>query len=170
MEYTFGTNGPMEVLKTKGDHHTDFAGFRQVEQSYSDQTITDSFRIVRKLKSAEDVEGNCYDWYEIDRHYRVFDKTGPIIKDVDALKTQGTSLDEQTTQLQLALVEVYEIAMTASTASTSPANSIAVMSLSAFYAIDYIYADLIKKGLKTLESVPEKNRSNVETILNGESK
>lgn len=164
MEYTFGTNGPMEVLKTKGDHHTDLAGFRQVEQSYSDQTITDSFRIVRKLKSAEDVEGNCYDWYEIDRHYRVFDKTGPIAADVNALKTENESLDSQTTQLQLALVEVYEIAMTASGTS-----EVATLS-DVFFAVEYIYADLIKKNLKTLENVPEKHRTNVEAILNGESK
>ena len=26
----------------------------------------------------QDAEGNCYDWYEIDHHYRVTDKTGPV--------------------------------------------------------------------------------------------
>ena len=38
---------------------------------------------MRKIESAEDVEGNCYDWYEIDRHYRVVDKTGPVIQQVN---------------------------------------------------------------------------------------
>ena len=65
----------MEVLKTKGDTHTDLTGFHSVERAYPDQTITDNFHIVRKLDSQEDAEGNCYDWYEIDHHYRVADKT-----------------------------------------------------------------------------------------------
>lgn len=80
MEYVFGTKENIEVLKTKGDSHTCLTGFHQLEQTYPDQTITDSFRIVRKLGSDEDAEGNCYDWYEIDHHYRVADKTGPIVQ------------------------------------------------------------------------------------------
>lgn len=102
MEYVFGTNGPIEVLKTKGDYHTDFAGFRQVEQDYPDQTITDSFRIVRKLKSAEDVEGNCYDWYEIDRHYRTVDKTGPLRQEIAAVQQQTENASAMSTQLRTA--------------------------------------------------------------------
>lgn len=47
-------------------------------QEYPDQTITDNFRVVRKIDSNEDAEGNCYDWYEIDHHYRITDKTGPV--------------------------------------------------------------------------------------------
>lgn len=78
MEYVFGTQGEMEVLKTKGDAHTDLTGFRSIEHIYPDQTITDNFRVVRKLDSKEDAEGSCYDWYEIDRRYRVVDKTGPL--------------------------------------------------------------------------------------------
>lgn len=75
MEYVFGTKGEVEVLKTKGSAHTDLIGFHQIERTYPDQVITDNFRIVRKLDSSEDGEGNCYDWYEIDRHYRIVDKT-----------------------------------------------------------------------------------------------
>ena len=78
MEYVFGTKGEMEVLKVKGDAHTDLTGFQQVERVYPDQTITDTFRVVRKLGSQEDAAGLCYDWYEIDRHYRTIDKTGPV--------------------------------------------------------------------------------------------
>lgn len=37
---------------------------------------------MQKFASDEDAEGNCYDWYEIDRHYRVVDKTGPIVEQV----------------------------------------------------------------------------------------
>ena len=68
----------MEILKVKGDTHTDLTGFQEVEQKYPDQTVTDSFRVVRKLDSQEDTAGNCYDWYEIDRHSRTADKTGPL--------------------------------------------------------------------------------------------
>ena len=85
MDYVFGTQGDMEVLKTKGGSHTDLTGFHQIEQVYPDQTITDSFRIVRKLDSQEDSGGNCYDWYEIDRHYRVIDRTPPLEKRVSSV-------------------------------------------------------------------------------------
>lgn len=76
----------MEVLKVKGDAHTDLTGFHQIEQVYPDQTITDSFRIVRKLDSQEDGEGNCYDWYEIDRHNRTVDRSGPVAERLGAIE------------------------------------------------------------------------------------
>lgn len=86
MEYLISCNEDMEVLKVKGDHHTDLTGFQEITQEYPDQTITDRFHIIRKLDSKEDEEENCYDWYEIDRHYRVIDKTGPV-KDQGAKNT-----------------------------------------------------------------------------------
>ena len=86
MEYEFGTQGDVEVLKTKGDTHTDLTGFHSVERAYPDQTITDNFHIVRKLDSQEDAEGNCYDWYEIDHHYRVADKTARVAEQVGAIE------------------------------------------------------------------------------------
>lgn len=85
MEYVFGTQKDLEVLKTKGSAHTDLTDYHEIEQVYPDQTITDRFRVVRKLDSQEDDEGNCYDWYEIDRHYRVVDKTGPVLEQVNAV-------------------------------------------------------------------------------------
>lgn len=78
MDYVFGTEGEIEVLKTKGRTHSELSGYRQIERTYPDQTVTDNFRIVRKLLSAEDEAGNCYDWYEIDHHYRVQDRSGPV--------------------------------------------------------------------------------------------
>lgn len=78
MDYVFGANGKVETLKTKGDTHTDFTGFQQITQTCPDQTITDCFRIVSKYKSGEDEEDNCYDWYVIDSHYRMIDKSGPV--------------------------------------------------------------------------------------------
>jgi len=86
MEYVFGTKGEMEVLKVKGDAHTDLTGFQQVERVYPDQTITDTFRVVRKLDSQEDGEGNCYDWYEIDRHNRTVDRSGLVAERLGAIE------------------------------------------------------------------------------------
>lgn len=83
MEYVFGTEHRNETLRTKGEEHTDLTGFQEVVREYPDQTITDRFLIVRKTHSDEDVEGNCYDWYIIDKHYRYTDKTGPIKDEVD---------------------------------------------------------------------------------------
>ena len=89
MEYIFGTRRDIEVLKTKGDAHSQLSGYHEVTREYPDQVIVDRFRVVRKIDSKEDIEGNMYDWYEIDRHYRMSDKTGPIIQkeqeDVDVL-------------------------------------------------------------------------------------
>ena len=85
MEYVFGTNADAEVLRVKGPEHTELSGFQQVVREYPDQTITDRFRVVRKLKSEEDPEGNCYDWYEIDRHYRTQDKSAGLRAVLDVL-------------------------------------------------------------------------------------
>ena len=74
MEYVFGTKKDKEILKTKGSSHSGLSGFHTLERKYPDQTVTDSFRIVQLLESKEDTEGNCYDWYEIDHHYRDTDK------------------------------------------------------------------------------------------------
>ncbi len=74
-EYIFGTNGNAETLRVKGPAHTALSGFQEVVQEYPSETVADRFRVVRKLKEAEDPEGNCYGWYEIDRHYRTADKT-----------------------------------------------------------------------------------------------
>lgn len=80
MEYVFGVQGEIEVLKTKGDAHTDLSGFQQTVQEFPGEKITDNYRVVRKIDSTADGEGNCYDWYEIDRHYREIDRTGPIVQ------------------------------------------------------------------------------------------
>lgn len=86
MEYVFGTKGEAEVLCTKGGTHTDLSGYHQIERVYPDQTITDYFRIVRKLNSKKDEAGNCYDWYEIDRHSRYTDKTGPVVAEIAQMR------------------------------------------------------------------------------------
>ena len=81
MEYVFGTNGNAEILKTKGPEHTNLTGYQQITRGFPNEKITDNFRIVRKIDSKKDPSGNCYDWYEIDRHYRTIDKTGQLVEE-----------------------------------------------------------------------------------------
>lgn len=84
-EYVFGTLNGSETLRTKGPSHTELSGFQQAAQESPGETVTDRFRVVRRLKSAEDEAGHCYDWYEIDRHYRTVDKTPGVAARVDAM-------------------------------------------------------------------------------------
>ena len=88
MEYIFGRDNfsGNETLKTKGNEHTNLEGFVDTVREYDDCKITDSFFVDRKEHSTEDIEGNCYDWYVINRHYRVVDKSGPIVARVDGNK------------------------------------------------------------------------------------
>lgn len=87
MEYIFGRDDFTgdETLLTKGEQHTDLTGFQEVVREYTDSTITDSFRIVKKIKTDEDGENNCYDWYLIDKHNRTIDKTKLVSSRVNEL-------------------------------------------------------------------------------------
>lgn len=82
VDYIYGTvvigGEEREYLKTKGDAHTDLTGYINTVREFDDATITDSCMIDRKYKTAEDDEGNCYDWYLIRDHYRMIDKTKPL--------------------------------------------------------------------------------------------
>lgn len=117
MEYVFGTDDRRgrRTLLTKGSEHTALAGFCEVVREYADCTITDSFYAVRKTGSDEDSEGSCYDWYDIDLHYRVIDKTKPVKADTLALGQAQTDLQldqiEQgqfATELQLQMMEAMQ--------------------------------------------------------------
>ena len=80
MEYIFGRNNSTgeEVLKTKGSEHTNLSGFVQTVRETDVDTTTDNFLVVRKTGSSEDSEGNCYDWYVIDKHNTIVDTTKRI--------------------------------------------------------------------------------------------
>lgn len=89
-------------------------GFHQVVREYPDQTITDNFHVVERLDSQEDDAGNCYDWYRIDQHYRVTDKTGPLVQQIaenastteDAICELDAGIDERITAIEDALCEL----------------------------------------------------------------
>lgn len=85
MEYVFGTKDKDEILKVKGAEHTDLTGYQQVVLETDLDKTTHDFRIVRKWDSAEDVEGNCYDWYIIDHHSSYVDTTKPVVEKTDEI-------------------------------------------------------------------------------------
>lgn len=107
MEYVFGTKGKAEILKTKGSTHTDLTGYHQIEREYPDQTLTDHFRVVSKLNTAEDAEGNCYDWYEIDHHYRMTDKTSGLRGELKPITDLVHTVTTQSDKLGFDWVETY---------------------------------------------------------------
>lgn len=117
MDYTFGTRGDLEILRTKGPAHARLTGWQRIERIYPDQTVTDSFRVVRRLNRRRDEEGNCYDWYEIDRHNRQVDKTGPLTRQAaeaaalmalmeNAVCELDTGYDERLSAVEDALCEL----------------------------------------------------------------
>lgn len=117
MEYVFGTKGGLEILKVKASAHTTLSGFREVVREYPDQTITDRFRVVKKLNSQEDEGGACYDWYEIDSHYRYTDKALPLSRQIaqsaataeDAMCELDAGIDERISAVETALCELDEM-------------------------------------------------------------
>ena len=74
--------------------------------------MTDSFRIVKKYMSSEDDEGNCYDWYEIDSHYRYTDKFTPGIgqteQEITELEIENIEQEQALTDAEIAIIELQE--------------------------------------------------------------
>lgn len=78
MEYVFGTKetaeGVVEILKTVGDTHSNLIGRQSVIREYTDKTYEDVFTVTRLYQTKEDIEGKCYDWYEIKDHFRTAER------------------------------------------------------------------------------------------------
>ena len=78
MEFVFGTNNKIHILKTIGSVHTNFEGTHTVVQKFDNKTICDTFTIDKKYLSQEDIKGKCYDWYIIKDHSRYVDYFSPL--------------------------------------------------------------------------------------------
>lgn len=102
MEYIFGRNSytGVETLRTKGDAHTNLEGFQETLREYDDADITDSFLVVCKTRSTEDLHGNCYDWYVIDKHNQRIQKT-------KILEARTEEVYDSTMDTQEALLETW---------------------------------------------------------------
>lgn len=106
MEYIFGTvyHGGVEreALKTVGAEHTDLNGLQIKHTSYPDREVTDTFVIEEKYRSAEDPEGNCYDWYIIDRHSR---DTDTFVPAREGINERAAKAEQDMTDLEIAQIE-----------------------------------------------------------------
>ena len=81
-------------------------------RQYPDQTIIDRFRIVEKTNEAEDEEGNCYDWYVIDEHYRDSDKFALDVRtteqEITDLQIENMEMGEALTNAEIAIMELQD--------------------------------------------------------------
>lgn len=78
MEYIFGKENGREILRTKGDTQTNLLGQQKVVREFPGETITDQFRVVRKIDEQIDVSGVYYAWYEINQHFKEIDKSHAV--------------------------------------------------------------------------------------------
>lgn len=91
MEYIYGISTRfgelIENLKTiDSEKHSDLSGFISSIKEFDDGTkIEDKCRIVKKYASKES-NGKYYDWYLIDSHYRIEDKSAQSQKNIEELK------------------------------------------------------------------------------------
>lgn len=141
--------------------------------------ITDSLTYIRlgkngcyvKCKNGEEPQGIAYDStpYNLLGKESMGDLPTVSVREYDAgdefnaLKSENKSLSSQLTEAQLALCDVYELALASVPEGTSE------LAEGQTYPMDAIYANLIRKGLKTIDNVPERNKANVEALLAGDS-
>lgn len=90
-QYIFGSDGAGMVLKTVGEEHTDLSGMVSVTVQTDVDEVTHSCRVERKYRSAEGVDGLCYDWYAISGYFRDTSKTARVA----ALEEENKLLREQ---------------------------------------------------------------------------
>lgn len=106
MEYIFGVDGDLEVLKTvMHSIHTDFKGFVNLTKTRGGVTIVDQCKILDHFKSDEDAEGKKYDWYYITDHYRYEDRNVASMESDDALAELSQIVMDQ----EEALAELSEL-------------------------------------------------------------
>lgn len=96
-QYLFGHENDMAMLETIGADHTDLRGFVSVTVRTDVDETTHSCTILEKYRSAEGIDGLCYDWYAITGYYRDTDRTVRTDKNVAALEEASDRLDAQAT-------------------------------------------------------------------------
>lgn len=96
-QYLFGHENDMAMLETIGAEHTDLRGFVSVTVRTDVDETTHSCTILEKYRSAEGIDGLCYDWYAITGYYRDTDRTVRMDKNVAALEAASDRLDAQAT-------------------------------------------------------------------------
>ena len=115
-QYIFGRDGDAMILETIGEEHTDLAGDFSVTVRTDVDEIAHSCNVVRKYRSAEGLDGLCYDWYMISDYYRDTDRTPRTngrVKELEAenklLKEQVKMQSQQQTFLEDCLLEIGDV-------------------------------------------------------------
>lgn len=107
MQITFGTEKykgqPIEVAKVVTDTPCELSGQFNLKQEFSDNTRTDMFFIVRKIREASNGE-SFFAWYEIINHIRFDDrfveaKQTELAEDSAGLFDVADIVDENTTAI-----------------------------------------------------------------------
>lgn len=107
MQITFGTEKykgqPIEVAKVVSDTPSELSGQFSLKQEFGDNTRTDMFYVVRKIRSATNGE-NFFDWYEVINHIRFDDrfveaKQTELAEDSAGLFDVADIVDENTTAI-----------------------------------------------------------------------
>lgn len=118
MEYIFGPirkeGRDFERLETIGERHTDLSGRVIIRREFPDRIIEDVFSITEHYDTKEDAEGNCYDYYLIEAHYRDTDRFTPQRHEIDRGITDAQDatcelseeLDERIADIENALCEL----------------------------------------------------------------
>lgn len=106
MELSFGRRPDgKSYVRVKGKAHTDFTGQVRIETPYSNMTVTDTFDAISRYQTKDDEEGNTYDWYLIENHYRTQERFTPTCqKEMDsALVKQRGDIDYMAMMLDVDL-------------------------------------------------------------------
>lgn len=92
MEYVFGTEGACEIVKVHSATGTSLTGFQQVVLETDIDKTTHNFRIVEKYRTrTSEIDGSVYDFYRIDCHNTIIDKTPAVY---EALAATNAALDD----------------------------------------------------------------------------
>ncbi len=117
MEYSIGTvqrGGTCRmILKTKGLEHTDYRKGRiTLEKRQGNITVKDTFSVIQKYQTTETTDGNMYDWYYIEDHFRQEDRTEEVRVQLEQtitdLEIDSIQQDMQITDNEIAIMELQE--------------------------------------------------------------
>lgn len=79
------------------------------EELSDDAAVTHNFVVDGCFKRDEDAEGNYYAWYFVKEYERIVDKSPGLTAEIEQLRTEKAALEDDLTNTQLALVQVYEM-------------------------------------------------------------
>ena len=114
-QYVFGTvkqqGRERRVVRVKGPEAPELTDdvFYTAEEVSDDMYVSHEFRVGECFKRDEDAEGNHYAWYYVTEYSRTIDKSPGMKAEIERLTAEKDALEEELTNTQLALCDVYEM-------------------------------------------------------------